>query len=220
MNKLTEPYWLAWVKWHLYRKHKGWRYAMFWAVRNFIRKLPDDGLMVDCGANVGDVSRLFLDKGFTVHAFEPDSAPRAVLQRRYGNRENLIIHSEAVGLEKTQLSLHRVDGVSEESVGDSISSSLIARDIHGCGNSIIVDVVDLFEFLDSLGQKVDVLKLDIEDAEAEVLEKMLATRYDQKLGYVLVETHEKFSGELANRLSKIRKRVAELAIRNINLDWY
>lgn len=220
MNKLTEAYWLAWVKWHLYRKRKGPRYEMFWSFRNFVRGLPNNGLMVDCGSNVGDVSKLFLDKGFTVHAFEPDPAPRTILQRRYANRENMIVHPEAVGVEKTQLTLHRVAGVSEESIGSSISSSLFARDIHAGGDLITVNVIDLFEFLDGLGQKVDILKLDIEGAEADILETMLETRYDRKLGYVIVETHEKFSDEMADRLLKIRERFAKLAIRNVNLDWH
>jgi len=220
MNKITEPHWMAWVKWHLYRKRRGPRYERLWDLRNFIRGLPNNGLMVDCGANVGDISKLFLDKGYTVHAFEPDPAPRAILQRRYGNRKNLTVHPEAVGVEKTQFTLHRIAGVSQTSVRCSVSSSLIERDVHAGGDLITVDVIDLFEFLDSLGQKVDILKLDIEGAEADILEKMLETRYDRKLGSVFVETHERFSDEMADRLSKIRERFAKLAIQNVNLDWH
>lgn len=216
MNKVTEPYWVAWLFWHLYRRRKGPRYAVYWAFRKKVRALPDGGLMVDCGANVGDVSRLFLDKNYTVHAFEPDPDARAVLSRRFGGDANLVIHPQAVSAEAGRMTLHRIGA---GRIGGTISSSLVRRDIHSSDDGVEVEVVDLFAFMESLGRRVDILKLDVEGAEAPILEKMLTNRYDRKIGHLFAETHEKFSAGLAERLAKIRGRVEELGIENIDLDW-
>lgn len=214
-NKLTEPYWLAWLKWHLYRRRKGARHAAIWQARRFIRGLPDGGLMVDCGANVGDVSRLFLDKGYTVHAFEPDPDARAALERRLGDRPGLTIHAAAVSDTAGEMVLHRMSG----GLDGTISSSLYRRDVHAGGDTATVPVVDLFAFIASLGRPVDVLKLDIEGAEVPVLEAMLAARHDRRIGHVLVETHEKFSPDFAARIEAIRRRLDALGVANVNLDW-
>lgn len=220
MNKLTEPFWLAWLNWHLYRHRRGQRYADMWEMRKFVRALPNGGIMVDCGANVGDVSKLFLDKDYTVHAFEPDPAALEVLRKRYGHFPKMHIHPKAVSTENTKLVLHRVAGVDAEKVGSTISSSLYTRPIHADDNAVEVEVVDLFAFIDSLPAPVDFLKLDVEGAEVPILEKMLNERHDKKLGHVLVETHERFSPDFAERLAAIRERVREFGIRNLNLDWH
>jgi FkbM family methyltransferase len=219
VNKVTEPYWAAWLLWHLYRKRRGERYRRFFAFRTFVRSLPRGGLMIDCGANVGDVTRLFLQKGYTVHAFEPDPAARAVLDERFGAAPGLHVHPQAVSDRPGRLTLHRAAGVSAGDPKRTISSSLVARDIHDGGAGVAVEVIDLLAFMDGLGRRVDVLKLDIEGAEVEILEAMLDRRYDRRIGHVLVETHERFSPDIAARLAAIRRRVAELGIGNVNLDW-
>ncbi len=219
MNKLTEPYWRAWLLWHLYRKRKGERYRRFWAFRNFVRDLPRGGLMVDCGANVGDVSALFLAKGFTVHAFEPDPGALDVLRQRFGKQAGMIVHPQAVSDRPGRLKLHRTPTATSGDVHSSISSSLRPRDLHEGGETIEVEVIDLPAFIDTLDRRIDVLKLDVEGEEVAILNALLDRRYDRKIGYILVETHEKFSQEMAAEVAALRRRVEELGIDNVNLDW-
>lgn len=217
MSKLTEPYWKAWLYWRLYRRFKGERYRQYWLFRKFVHDIAPGGLMIDCGANAGEVSKLFLDKGFMVHAFEPDPAALAVLERAFGSNPKLVIHRQAVSTAPGRLVLHRTADASGPS--PSVSSSLVRRDIHSEAQGVEVEVIDLFAFMDGLGRKVDVLKMDIEGAEADILEEMLRRRYDRKIGTVLVETHERFSPDLARRIGEVRRQYAALGVTNVNLDW-
>lgn len=215
MNKLTEPWWLFTLKWHLWRRFKGPRYRVFRDFRIFVRNARPGGLMIDCGANVGDVAALFAARGFTIHAFEPDPDARTVLTRRFAGYPRLHVHPQAVGTAPGRFTLHRkADGVE-----GTISSSLIARDIHAASEGVAVDVIDLVAFMDGLGAPIDVLKLDVEGAEAQILERLLEVRYDRRIGQVFVETHERFSPEIAESIQATRRRIAELGIANVDLDW-
>ncbi len=84
-----------------------------------------DGLMVDVGAHYGETSGPYLRRGWTVHAFEPDSRNLAELHRHLSPSPKLHLHEVAV-------SDHEADGVpfftSEESHG--ISSLSAFRPTH------------------------------------------------------------------------------------------
>jgi hypothetical protein len=61
--------------------------------------------------------------------------------------------------------------------------------------------------------------MDIEGAEAECLEAILDAGLQQSIGAFLVETHDRMGPHIARRLDRIRQRIAEGNIRNINLEW-
>jgi len=217
MSKFTEPSWLFELKYHLWRRFRNPKYRSIRRFRREMQRARPGGLMIDCGANVGEVATLFLRKGFTVHAFEPDPDARAVLQKRLGADPNLVVHPQAVGVRPGHATLFRKPKLDEKAVGGTQSSSLVKRDLHA--DAVEVEVIDLAAFITGLGRRVDVVKLDIEGAEVDILEAMLETRFDRQIGQLLVETHERFSPELAARTAAIRARVRELGIENIDLDW-
>jgi FkbM family methyltransferase len=215
-NKLTESYAVAWLKWHTYRRFKDRpAYATMWDFRKYVHDCPPGGLFIDCGANVGDASRLLLAKGFTVHAFEPDPMAAKELCRRLGNEPCFHFHAAAVGATPGHRAFYRRAG---GSLDDTQGSSLLHRpEMHG--EAIDVEVIDLFAFIESLESRVDVLKLDVEGAEAEILERMLDERTYLRIGRIYVETHEPISLEIADRLARCRQRISEEAISNIDLGW-
>lgn len=55
-----------------------------------------DGLMLDVGASIGNSCDVFLGKGWTVHAFEPDPNNRRRLVESFGDQPRLVINEEAV----------------------------------------------------------------------------------------------------------------------------
>ena len=55
-----------------------------------------DGVMIDVGANLGNSCDVYLGKGWTVHAFEPDPNNRRVLLEIWGTSPLLIVNEEAV----------------------------------------------------------------------------------------------------------------------------
>lgn len=217
MTKFTEPLWLFELKYHLWRRFRNPKYGSVRRFRHRMRTLAPGGVMIDCGANVGDVSALFLDKGYVVHAFEPDPDARAALERRFAGQDGLVVHPQAVAAKPGRATLFRKPELSVDAIEGTQSSSLVRRDLHE--NGIDVEVIDLTAFIADLGRKVDVVKLDVEGAEVEILEAVLEKRLDRQIGQLLVETHERFSPEIAARTAAIRKRVGELGINNIDLDW-
>ncbi len=77
--------------WRKIEKNKGY----------IIAKLDELGIgegdvIVDLGANIGLFSECCLDRGATVHAYEPKSLAAAELVRRLGQRENLHFYQAAV----------------------------------------------------------------------------------------------------------------------------
>jgi hypothetical protein len=84
---------------------------------------------------------------------------------------------------------------------------------------IDVEVVDIDAFLKELSSPPIVMKVDIEGAEAELLEALIDSDAYTRIGMILVETHDRFSPELAARLNRIRGRIADQRITNIDLSW-
>jgi FkbM family methyltransferase len=59
--------------------------------------LPEEGgVMIDAGAFTGDTCLPFLQKGWTVHAFEPDAGTRAILAKNTASFSNITIDERAV----------------------------------------------------------------------------------------------------------------------------
>src|SRR5436190_23184541 len=61
-----------------------------------VRKLDKDSVVIDCGANVGNITKKFADTGATVHAFEPDPLAFDILSKRFGSFPNVMLHNEGV----------------------------------------------------------------------------------------------------------------------------
>ena len=80
-------------------------------------------------------------------------------------------------------------------------------------------MVDLVQFLRGLDEPVAVVKMDIEGSEAECIESILDAGIHRSIGQILVETHERFSPDLAAQINRLRDRIGREGIRNINLNW-
>ena len=123
-----------------------------------------EGLMVDVGANFGNSADVYLGKGWTVHAFEPDPNNRAKLELLWPGCERLVINSDAVSDR---------DGVvvplyaSDESTG--ISSLAAFTDGHR--QVAEVSTVTLDSYMRSAAiEHVDFLKVDVEGFDKFVLD--------------------------------------------------
>ncbi|MDQ2634845.1 MAG: FkbM family methyltransferase [Pseudomonadota bacterium] len=205
------------IRWYLYRRrnnkhHRRMEYEFY--------KLMDatsPGIFVDLGANFGTVTAKALEYGHKVYAFEPDPFAFRKLHECVGSNPNAVIVPKAVGASKRTATFFRRPDV--ETGHFSKISSLIPHDQHHGGVEVEVEVVDIVDFLRALPQPPSVIKMDIEGAEAECLEAILDAGLHRSIGMMLVETHECFSPEIADRLDRIRARIAAEAICNINLEW-
>lgn len=117
-----------------------------------IKSLPAGAVVLDVGAFIGDTTRLFLDMGFTVHAFEPYADAFHCLKR---NCPEACCHNVAVGDGSTVVQTNRC--VIDSNMGTrQVIGSLDAGE-----KTIRLDDLDL--------PVVHLLKIDVEGFEPVVL---------------------------------------------------
>ncbi len=186
---------------------------------------PGD-VVLDCGANVGEVTVPLARTGAHVHAFEPDPYAFGKLSKATKGMENVTLHNAAVGVSSGSIKLMRADNFDNNPRGASVKSTVISggRMIAEEGkNTIDVALVSLPEFIADMKEKhggIAFLKMDIEGAELEILEKMLEEKLFESVGLTVAETHENKFKTLRPRFKDLRGKVAKsYPATRVNLDW-
>lgn len=176
--------------------------------------------MLDCGANIGEISEEFLKTGAEVIAFEPDPVAFDLLKKRLAGRERIQLLNKAVWVENTQLSFFLHKDRTEKERELTVSSSIVENKVNiSTEHSIEVEAIDLIQFVEDLGRRVNLIKIDIEGAETEILYKMIERKTYEKFDLAVVETHEtKIPGQ-AEDIEKIKALFVERGIENIKLNW-
>ena len=221
--RVERPYWVNWLHRHLYYlpfKAKTPQRRAAWDFVERIHRLPKGALALDCGANVGTVTKALRRAGLEVHAFEPDPWAQARFRARFAGDPGVTLHPVGVGAEPGRFLLHRTRDFARDPAHATIGSSLFAHGDHGDADAVEVEVIDLLAFIRGLGRRVDLLKLDVEGAEVAILERLLDEGLHRAVGHVYVETHERFSPDLAARTAALRDRIAREGIANVDLDWH
>ena len=152
------------------------------AFRAFLGRLPQEGLVLDIGANVGvlTVQLARRVRRGTVHAFEPTPSSHDAA-RRLVNRlglANVVLHPWALGRTKGEVEM--VMPVSAAVRQHGLSHVVGSADDTTPGDRFRVPCRALDEMHEWFepGARVTGIKLDVEDYEAEVLEggrRLLAT---------------------------------------------
>ena len=176
---------------------------------------PGDRLL-DLGANVGAFTEVMAATGAVVHAYEPDPYAFAQLTSRVGPLPNVRLFNEAVSATSGQVTLTRHRDFDKDPALYSVGSSIYFK--RAGGDGVTVDVVSFDEALARCGKPVAIIKMDIEGAEFDILERVFAEpeRYD--FGALFVETHER-SGDARCALVEAWRSKAETHARYINLFW-
>jgi FkbM family methyltransferase len=177
-------------------------------------------IAIDCGANIGAISPELVTRGARVYAFEPNPDAFALLEARFAGDPRVTCLDRAVSDRhgSARLFLHRKYGA------DPV--------LHSCGSSLAegkrnlsqdhfveVETIDLADFIKGLGRRVRVLKLDVEGAEAWILNHLIDTGTIDQIDHVFCETHEHKVPGLAAECRALRRRLEENRIRHVDLDW-
>lgn len=181
---------------------------------------PGD-IIIDGGANIGDISSRFAATPAEIYAFEPNPHAFRLLSARFrGNRRVHCINQGVMDQAcKLPLFLPKAQGSSDH-IDVSVKASFLGGS-KDAGNELVeADCVNLGQFIESLNTRVKLLKLDIEGAECKVLNSLLDSGLIHKIDYVVVETHEKQMPELVPEIEALRQRLRDEKLEaRVRLDW-
>jgi FkbM family methyltransferase len=184
---------------------------------------PGD-LVIDCGANVGDISALFAVHGAAVIAYEPNIYAYKHLQNRFLNYKNVTCFQAGVYTEDSTKKLFLHENSKQNPLKYSTGCSIIEQKNNvDTNNSIDIKLVDLSRIIkqinNSYSKGVHVLKIDIEGAECDLIEKLMDEGLLRDIPYVFVETHEQKIPFLLEKTKKMLRRAQDLDLNNINFNW-
>jgi FkbM family methyltransferase len=214
-------HWLTERAQHLFRRKRKLKLAAI----NLELKVEPGSVMIDCGANVGDVTSLFARSGATVYAFEPNPLCYRILAKRFRATPMVHCFNKGVMDQKCTLTLrtpapHGHWDAIEMTVGASFMPDATTPDEHVIQEEEI-ECIDLDQFIRSLNRRVSLLKLDIEGSELKVLNHLMDTGAIKLIDQVVVETHERQMPHLREATNTLRARIrSERLESKIRLDWY
>jgi FkbM family methyltransferase len=183
---------------------------------------PGD-IIIDAGANVGDVTSLFARTGATVHAFEPNPVCYRIIEKRFANLSNVKTHAAGVMDRPCSLTLSTPKAHHDyDDIDTTVAATFVAQP--ASDTELVqtdVECIDLADFILNLPRPVTLLKMDIEGAEIPVLNHLMDTGAMDRVQLAVVETHERFSAELAASTEALRERLKATGIEHkVRLDWY
>lgn len=168
-------------------------------------------IYVSCGSNKGGEFEAFKESkiysdDFIIYAFEPEPRCFKYIEAVQKNVPNIIHIKKAVSTE---------DGTATWNVGElTVSGSLRDDKVWGLtGNKVTIETLDFSKWFDENINEDDfvIITFDIEGAEYDVLEKMIATGTIKKANKVYVEFHgSKLKNSEADRETKIRNSLTEM----------
>ena len=200
---------------------KAWAEGYLTAITAMLK--PGD-LAVDCGANMGVVTERLATTGADVVAFEPDPFAFKTLEQKFANLPNVTLINAAVGVGSGTVRLMRADNFGDNPEGASVKSTILdgGRRIDA-ENAVEVPLIDFPSWVaDQVKARGEVafIKMDIEGAELDILEKMDAEPLFQNVRCLVAETHERKFKDLRDRYKALRDKVSEsYAPGKVNLDW-
>ncbi|MCF8057846.1 MAG: FkbM family methyltransferase [Bacteriovoracaceae bacterium] len=183
-------------------------------------QINEGDICIDCGANVGIITKKLLKKGALVYSFEPNPFAFEKLLENCKGLPNLVPIQQGVGAKQGTFRLFLHHESKQDQIKWSTGSSFLEEKNNvDSSNFIEVKTTRLSDFILNLNKEINILKIDIEGLEYEVLEDIIKTEAIQKIKHVLVETHEHKIPSLAPISKRVRTMIKEKGITNINLEW-
>lgn len=181
-----------------------------------------EDILIDCGANIGDVTSSFARTGAQVFAFEPNPLCFSILRKRFSITPNVKCYNQGVMDRDCTLSFATAK---PHGKWDDIDVT-VTGSFHDVGavdlpkEILDIQCVSLSKFIMSLNKRVRLLKLDIEGCELEVINDLIDTRTIDLVELVIAETHEKPWPSLLKRTEALRNRISDEKLSSkIRLDW-
>lgn len=193
---------------------------------SYVKLIPDwfrlgkADLVLDCGANIGLITRYLATTGAHIIAFEPDPRAFALLKKRCGHLPNVTLRNEGVWNKQDLLPLFDHADGKEEEAAFTVGSSLIAEKKNiDLSRSRQVPLIDLIQFIQTQPKRISLIKLDVEGAEIAILQKIIREKAWTHFDRMYVETHETKIPEQGPALQAIRSELKANQVTHIKLNW-
>lgn len=190
--------------------------------------IPEDGLVIDGGANLGLFSDLMLGLGAKVVSFEPNPILCKHLVKKYHIDERtgessyvpLLLKQMAISIRNEELpfSMSKSGSFISLSQGGNIENVRRGQE----NLEFKVKAIDFIGYLEQLkieAKRPYLIKLDIEGAEFDVLNGILDAGLNDSFDYMVCETHERFFEDGDERINQLKRRLESENVNNIFLDW-
>ncbi|MDQ2069165.1 FkbM family methyltransferase [Natronospira bacteriovora] len=191
------------------------------AVRAFHQFPIESGdVVIDGGANYGRITLRLIGCGAQIKAFEPNPVAFKHLNRAFGEHPQVECIPKGLSDQNGQATLYLHRRHQEHGLHYSEASSLIADKKNvDKDQGVEIELVDIADVVESAGERIRLLKLDIEGGEYAVLERLLDTGLIHRIDQVFCETHESKIPSMRQATRKLRRRLADEEIHHVNLDW-
>ena len=150
--------------------------------------LNKNSLIIDIGANQGEVSQYFLDQfSCKIEAYEPNPHAFEKLSNRFRYNNNVKCYNKGVSTNHSNRKLyHHKDYDINNLVYSHASSFLNNKENVDVNNYTLVETISINYLLDK-HKFIDLIKIDIEGYEYKILPDLIKNK--NKIKYVLCELH-------------------------------
>ena len=158
-------------------------------------------LLIDCGSNLGQGYEQLrklegVDSSWDIQMFEPSPECIKFLESKY-KEDNFTINSKAVYTSFGKKEFHFTQSLTGEVSYTSVGSKLgevknlftNRKHLYTLSEPILVETIDLSDFVDKLNYEYICLKLDVEGSEYNILKKMMEMGSLKKVNKLYVEFH-------------------------------
>ena len=163
--------------------------------------LTPDSIVLDIGGFKGDFAAAISNKfKCNIHIFEPMKDHAAQIANRSKNNNKVFVHPVGVGGKSEDITIYIPEGKDEATMhpGDST--------IAGKANIKVVDVVEEFKNIEAT--HVDLMKLNIEGAEFDLLDRLIAKNLHKKVTDIQIQFH-KIDDKSEERRKNIREKLSK-----------
>ena len=209
----------------VFRRLQRFRFENVVLPREFMRhvkRLSSSNLVIDVGANVGLVSETLARRGARVISFEPNSIAFAELKGVAQRFENIELRNEATGVKNRQIKLFLHKDTKNTNQDLTQASSLLSEKPNvSVDNFELVNEIDFAQFLKSLDEPVELMKIDIEGYEIQLLNHLLDENAIGNVNYFYIETHERKFVDLATPTAMLKARIKKAGYEEkFFFDWH
>jgi len=192
-------------------------------------------IFVDCGSNLGqgyeEIKILEkIDCSWDIEMFEPSPECFKHLKSKY-KEDNFNINNKAVYTSSGKKEFHFTQSLSGEVCYTSQGSKLgevknlftNRNNLYTLSEPIIVETIDLSDFINKLNYEYICLKLDVEGSEYDIISRMMETSSLKKVNKLYVEFHNyAIDYDKKSKYDKIRSDILiYLKENNINfVEWH